>query len=182
MLKAIYDLVEADLPSSKVSKFSLLIMFLMKIRLNLFDEDLADRFQVHVSTVSRNFHRVLDVLYAKLASLIKWPDRETLKLTMPLPFRKFFNQCCVIIDCSEIFMERPTNLLARAQVWSNYKHHSTLKFLIGITPQGTISYVSQCVGGRMSDKEIVEQSTLLDHLLPGVTILNLQDVSLVFLL
>ena len=120
------------LPNSKVSKFSLLIMFLMKIRLNLFDEDLADRFQVHVSTVSRNFHRVLDVLYAKLASLIKWPDRETLKLTMPLPFRKCFNQCCVIIDCSEIFMERPTNLLARAQVWSNYKHHSTLKFLIGI--------------------------------------------------
>ena len=73
-------------------------------------------------------------------------------------------------------MERPTNLLARAQVWSNYKHHSILKFLIGITLQ----YVSRCVGGRMSD--IVEQSTLLDHLLPGVTILNLQEISFMCLL
>ena len=45
-------------------------------------------------------------------------------------------------------MERPSDLLARAQVWSNYKHHSTLKFLIGITPQGTISFVSKAYGGK----------------------------------
>ena len=74
----------------------------------------------------------------------------------------------MIIDCSEVFMERPSDLLARGQVWSNYKHHSTLKFMIGITPQGTISYVSSCVGGRMSDKEIVENSSLLNYLLRGI--------------
>ena len=84
-----------------------------------------------------------------------------------MPFRKIFRKCCIIIDCTEIFIERPTDLLARAQVLSNYKHHSTVKFLIGITPQGTISFVSDCVGGRMSDKEIVEQSNLLNHLLSG---------------
>ena len=33
--------------------------------------------------------------------------------------------------------------------------------------QDTISYTSVCVCGRMSDKEIVQQSSLLDHLLPG---------------
>ena len=52
-------------------------------------------------------------------------------------------------------------------MWSNYKHHSTIKFLIGISPQGTISYLSECAGGRMSDKEIVENSTLVNFLLPG---------------
>ena len=61
----------------------------------------------------------------------------------------FFKKCYILIDCSEVFIERPTDLGARAQVWSNYKHH--LKFLIEITPQGTISYVSNCVGGRMPD-------------------------------
>ena len=66
-----------------------------------------------------------------------------------------------------MFIEQPSDLKACAQVWSNYKHHSTMKFLIGITPQGTISYLSRCAGGRISDKMIVEQSNLINYLLPG---------------
>ena len=41
-----------------------------------------------------------------------------------------------IIDCSEIFIEQPKNLTARAQTWSNYKHNNTAKYLIGITLSG----------------------------------------------
>ena len=58
------------------------------------------------------------------------------------------------------------------QVWSNYKHHLTIKILIGISPQGTISYFSSCAGGRISDKEIVERSDLVDQLLPGDVIIG----------
>ncbi|KAL5486606.1 hypothetical protein EMCRGX_G019109 [Ephydatia muelleri] len=46
--------------SSKLSAFQRILMFLMKVRLNLHDEDLAYRFNVNNSTVSCNFHRVLD--------------------------------------------------------------------------------------------------------------------------
>ena len=49
---------------------------------------------------------------------------------MPMEFRKKFNKCIVIIDCFEVFMERPKGLMARAQTWSNYKHHNTVKILI----------------------------------------------------
>ena len=42
-----------------------------------------------------------------------------------------------IIDCTEIFIERPTNLDVRARTFSNYKSHNTVKFLIGITPNGS---------------------------------------------
>ena len=45
-----------------------------------------------------------------------------------------------------------------AHIWSNYKHNSTITFLLGITPQGTISFVSDCVGGHITGKEIVAQS------------------------
>ena len=160
--------MESSLPEGTIlSQFNIFVMFFLKLRLNLYDEDIACRYGVHKSTVFRHIHKVLDILYVCTRDLIKWHDRETLRLTMPTSFKKFFGKCAVIIDCSEVFMERPSNLLARAQVWSNYKHHSTIKFLIVITPQGTISYISLCVGGRMSDKEIVEKSGLINHLLPG---------------
>ena len=73
----------------------------------------------------------------------------------------------VIIDCFEIFIDRPTNRLARAQTFSSYKHHNTVKVLIGITPQGTICFVSEAWGGRTSDKFLTENCGFLDNLIPG---------------
>ena len=52
---------------------------------------------------------------------------------MPTAFREHFAKCAVIIHCFEVFTERPQDLLARAQTWSQYKHHSTAKFLVGIS-------------------------------------------------
>ena len=64
--------------------------------------------------------------------------------TMPVYFQYAFGKkVTVIIDCLEVFIEEPSNLLARAQTFSNYKHHNTIKILIGITPQGSISFVSE---------------------------------------
>ena len=58
-------------------------------------------------------------------------------------------------------------------MWNNYKHHCTAKFLIEITPQGTISYVSKCSGGRIYDKEILD---LVKFPLPGKEIkVNTED-------
>ena len=62
----------------------------------------------------------------------------------------------VIIDCFEIFIDRPSNLMSRAQTWSNYKHHNTVKLLVGITPQGVVSFISKAWVGRASDKYITE--------------------------
>ena len=79
----------------------------------------------------------------------------------------FGTKTTVIIDCFEVFCLKPTNLLARAQTFSSYKHHNTVKVLIGITPQGCISFVSGARGGRTSDKHLTENCGLLDKLLPG---------------
>ena len=46
-----------------------------------------------------------------------------------------------------------------------------MKFLIGFTPQGTISFISKAWGGRVSDKLLTENSGLLDYLLPGDVVL-----------
>ena len=81
VFKAVLDLVVASLPrmpNSKLSPFEIIVMFFMKIRLYLVEEDIGYRFGVHQTTVSRNFHEVLDVMDAKLSHLIKWPDCEKL--------------------------------------------------------------------------------------------------------
>jgi hypothetical protein len=44
--------------------------------------------------------------------LILWPDREELQMSMPMEFRKYFGvKVSIIIDCFEIFIDRPSNLL-----------------------------------------------------------------------
>ena len=83
----------------------------------------------------------------------------------------FSTKVAVIIDCFEVFINKPFNLQARAATWSNYKHHNTIKFLIGIAPQGVISFISQAWGGRASDKYITENCGILSKLQPGDIIL-----------
>ena len=86
---------------------------------------------------------------------------------MPVCFQySFGKKVTVIIDCFEVFFEKPSNLLARAQTFSNYKHHNTIKILIGITPQGSISFVSESQRERTSDKFLTENCGFLDKLVP----------------
>ena len=46
----------------------------------------------------------------------------------------------------------------QAATWSDYKHRNTLKFLIGISPTGYITFLSDCYGGRASDRFICSDS------------------------
>ena len=164
LLKTLFDYVKSYLKQhSSLSPFQQLLLTLMRLRLNLNGKDLGYRFE---STVCRTFEFVIGMLYAKLKHLIImiWPTRDALKKTMPMVFRKHYPCCIVIIDCFEIFIDRPTELLARAQTYSQYKHHNTIKYLIGITPQGTVSYISDGWGGRTSDKFITEHSSFLENL------------------
>ena len=168
VLDAIYSLVTKGLPDNNFDHF---LMTLMKFRLNCGDQDLAYRFGINQSTVSRAINKWIDILFTKLSNLIHWPEREELMKTMPTAFKKQFKRCAVIIDCFEIFIDRPTSLMPRAQTWSNYKKHNTCKYLIGITPQGSISFISKGWGGRVSDVHLTENCGLLSKLLPGDVIL-----------
>ena len=89
---------------------------------------------------------------------------------MPMCFQCTFDRkMTVIINCSEVSIDKPTNLLARAQTFSLYKHPNTIKVLIGIIPQGTVPFVTEAWGGRTSDKFLTENCGILDKLLPEDT-------------
>ncbi|XP_075534621.1 uncharacterized protein LOC142568636 [Dermacentor variabilis] len=130
------------------------------------------RFHVSQSTVSRIVNKWLDVAYVRLSRAVQWPDRETLRATMPMTFRKSFGvELAVVIDCFEVFIERPSSMLARSHTWSNYKSHNTVKYLMGIAPQGVVTFVSKGWCGRTSDKVIAEKCGILNNLLPRDVVL-----------
>ena len=148
-----------------------LLLVLMKLRLNLTNKDLAMRFRICPTLVSKILKHVLPIISQRLGFLIKWPEKNTVLKNLPKVFKKTYKKCRVIIDCSEIFIQRPSNLDARAKTYSNYKHHNTIKFLVGITPYGTVSFLSKCWGGRVSDKEITDKSGFYDKLEYGDLVL-----------
>jgi hypothetical protein len=64
-------------------------------------------------------------------------------------------------------VQQPSNFAAQGNAYSSYKGHTTFKFLVAVTPNGTIVYLSDAFQGSISDKEIVRQSGFLDYLDPG---------------
>jgi hypothetical protein len=168
----VFDFVSVRIMAShrnSLSKFQEFILVLMRLRLNLLEQDLAYRFGIGQSTVSAICDKWIRIISCRLEKLIVWPERRA---TMPESFKTAFGtSVAVIIDCFEVFTQRPSSLLTRAETWSNYKKHNTVKFLIGITPQGTVSFISRGWVGRASDKFITEKSGTLEKLLPGDVVL-----------
>ncbi|EEC16953.1 conserved hypothetical protein [Ixodes scapularis] len=81
---------------------------------------------------------------------------------MPTVFRENFGtEVTVILNCLEVFTDRPSSFITRAATWSQYKNHNTVKFLIGICPQGSVTSLSKAYGERASEKTITEDCGFL---------------------
>ena len=161
-LNCLLVLAKKSGPPRKLSLGQELLLTLMKLRLALLTEDLAFRFQVSSTTASSIFITWIKLMSRELAVLIIWPSRSQIKKTLPSCFRKLYPKVRCIIDCFECFIETPSGLDLAATMWSEYKHHYTLKALVAITPNGAISYVSPTYGGRATDIFIVRNSGFLD--------------------
>ncbi|CAC5379541.1 unnamed protein product [Mytilus coruscus] len=143
------------------------LLTLMKLRLGLLSEDLADRFGISTATVSSVFTTWIRVLSSILGQFVSNPSKEVVRASLPPSFKnQRYQDVRHIIDCTEVFIERPNNLQIQALTWSDYKHHQTAKFLVSITPSGMINYVSQAYGGRASDKFITNNSGFLEIIEP----------------
>jgi hypothetical protein len=76
---------------------------------------------------------------------------DSIKSTMG--FKIYTNLGCTI-DCTEICITRERDREIQASTWSDNKRHNTVKFLVGIAPNGYITYISNVLGGQASDRNI----------------------------
>ncbi|XP_046874125.1 uncharacterized protein LOC124466350 isoform X2 [Hypomesus transpacificus] len=142
-------------------------LYLCRVRLGCLQQDLANRFNVSQSTVSRICITWTNFLYFMLGSLLIWPSRESVNDLMPQCFKSTFPKTRVILDCTEIHVQKPSSKVLNSEIYSHYKGTTTLKSLIGISPSGLITFVSDLYTGSISDKEITRKSGILSLLEEG---------------
>lgn len=148
-----------------------LFMFLCRLKCGLLEQDLAVRFNCHLSTVSRKIITWTNFLYFALGGINIWPSREQIHNKMPDCFRSLYPRTRVIIDCTEIKTERPSSLVLGSQCYSAYKSAHTWKGLVGIAPHGALSFVSSLYTGSISDVEITKLCGLIDLLERGDSVM-----------
>ena len=144
-----------------------LIITLVRLRLGLMGRQLADIFSVSQSQLSRIFTTWVCFLATVLKEvLVLWPSQEEVKRNLPRSFSKY-PYTRIIIDCTEMYIEKPTSPYAQRATWSEYKEHNTIKALVGITPSGYFSFLSKFWTGSTSDRKITQESGLTDLLEEG---------------
>ena len=147
-----------------------LLICLLKLKLDMPLFDIAKRYGVSRTTVHNIFltylHALNEILYKGMTNKI--PSLTKSQGSLPVTFGDFSN-CRLIIDCTEFRITTPRqDLNAATASYSNYKHNLTSKFLIGVAPNGSITFVSAGFPGSTSDKVVTEQSGVLSHLKVGL--------------
>ncbi|XP_060081914.1 uncharacterized protein LOC132563760 [Ylistrum balloti] len=139
------------------------LLALLRLRKGYDNTTLGQMFGISASSVSRIFFTWMCLMSRELRFLVCWPSREQCRRKLPKCFKWFTRTRCVI-DCTEFFIQKPSMPSSQRITWSAYKHHNTLKVLMGITPTGSFSFVSGAFTGSISDKNIVLQSGFLEKI------------------
>ncbi|XP_060785582.1 uncharacterized protein LOC132891725 isoform X2 [Neoarius graeffei] len=172
--------------SAKLSKFQQLLLTLMRLRLDLRNQDLAYRFGVKVSTVTRTVHRIINIMFTTLVpTAIFWPSRVELRKNLPEAVKRPHPDCAVIIDCFTVSLEKAVSIETHFQYARATREVTTpssqsvfiseLKYVVGVAPQGAVMFVSRGAPGNISDKTLFESCGLLHKLLPGDVVLAEHD-------
>jgi len=128
-------------PKKELTKKDNFLLTMMKLRLGSTNADLAQCLTVSATTVTNIFTSWVKLLASELGCLIYNPSYEVFRKTLPKKFRKpGYSKVRHIIDCTEVFIETPSDPALKAVTWSDYKHHHTTKILLSITPNGAFKH------------------------------------------
>ena len=142
----------------------------MRLRLGLLNEDLADRFGISTTMCSNIFKTWIRFIAQTLGKLVAWLTKQNIMKNMPKIFCKAgHSRLRVIIDCSEVFIERPKSVNVQAAPWSDYKSHNSVKFLIGISPTDMLRFYPTVV---VVDQVINSSLLIVGFMIVWITIMK----------
>lgn len=165
ILKNLIELFSINFPDTRTHLLSIkerIILIFFKLKQDLSFAILSIFFKKLFAETCRAIYVTnIPLLASILQHTIYWPSKNEILMNIPYCFEKFTNTR-IVLDCTEIPIQKLKCLTCRIKTYSNYKSTFTLKFLIGISPGGLITFISKPYGGRASDKLIFEQSGLIN--------------------
>lgn len=163
LLDTIVEAVEMNYTDQRYHRLNIrqrIILLMTKLKCDLSYVTLSILFAVSQELCKKYIFDMLPILSSVLNCAIKFPDGKEVEQNMPICFKGFEN-VRLVLDCTEIFIQKPKCLCCRIKFYSQYKSNTTVKFMTGVSPGGIITYVSEPYGGRASDKTIFEQSDII---------------------
>ena len=104
-------------------------MVLVRLRLGWLQKQISDISCISQPSVSKIFTTWITFLYHVL---VRWPSKQLIKKYLPKCFSKY-PRTRVVIDCTEIKVEKPSAPSSQKVTWSDYKSHNTSKLLVLLT-------------------------------------------------
>ena len=99
-----------------------------------------------------------------------FPDRDAFQQIKPKVFKNVKNLRCSV-DCTEFFCEVPRNYAQQGNIYSAYKHHTTMRCLIAVNLNGTACFISDLYEGSIDDVILFSQCGILNCINTGDSLL-----------
>ncbi|CAM4805745.1 unnamed protein product [Rotaria magnacalcarata] len=142
-----------------ITKENQFFLFMIRLRRATEEHEIAIFFNISQSTVSRIIIAWTRFVYSVVSSISIWPSKTQVQQNLPFEMKKKILH----------------NPQAQQDTWSTYKNTNTVKVLVGITPNGVMSYISSLYGGATSDRSLLNMigaGSLIELLEPGDTIMS----------
>ena len=110
-------------PVSKLALEEEFLIVTIRLKVGLCQKDLACLKQPHLECLHHGCVKCLS--YEKAKQFGRFPMAR------------------VILGCTEICTGKPSSLQANKAIYSHYKSHNTIKYLVGISPHPAVVYVSR---------------------------------------
>ena len=139
--------------SRKLSASDQIFLVPSKLRQGFDNIDLSFRFNISSKHASKIFVNWINIIYFRLGSLNLFPSRDIILDNSPQSFKEKYPKTFMILDCTELKIEFPSDLVLQSQSYSTYKSHNTMNGLVGCDPDGGLLFVSSLFTGSISDKK-----------------------------